>query len=391
MSLLDSLGQPDPVRRPSASHPAGWEPGIKYETGEVTLQLPEPPSEEEAQWRSEIKRVTGLDLQPSQRVTLVETRYWGDPASPNVYARFRIEETPAAALDLDELVRAATANRPYERGAWVDNPSPTAYVVALADLQVGKTGSRGGSAHLVDRVMAAITSVENHLATIGPDFLYVLDAGDLIESVENTSAQLHTNDLSVPEQLRVARRLLTEAITRWSAYAGKVVVAGVPSNHCRWRRGKGALGKPSDDFGLETLTAVADALQLAGDAYSHVSFVVPDTWDETLVLDVNGLTVGLAHGHQVNRPEQIPLWWAKQTHGGQPLAHADLLLTGHFHSFRLQYTGRSPHTGRAKLWVQCPTLDAGSDWYRGLAGEDSDPGLLTFVVRDARAQEFKIH
>jgi hypothetical protein len=53
----------------------------------------------------------------------------------------------------------------------------------------------------------------------------------------------------------------------------------------------------------------------------------------------------------------------------------------------IQPTGRSTRTGRAKWWLQAPTLDNGSDWFRNLAGDDSDPGLLVF---DLTADGFEL-
>jgi len=37
-------------------------------------------------------------------------------------------------------------------------------------------------------------------------------------------------------------------------------------------------------------------------------------------------------------------------------------------------------TGRSKWWLQAPTLDNGSDWYRNTKGDDSDPGLVIFEI-----------
>jgi hypothetical protein len=34
--------------------------------------------------------------------------------------------------------------------------------------------------------------------------------------------------------------------------------------------------------------------------------------------------------------------------------------------------------GNGRLWVQAPTLDNGSDWFTGIKGEVSKPGLLVF-------------
>jgi hypothetical protein len=33
-----------------------------------------------------------------------------------------------------------------------------------------------------------------------------------------------------------------------------------------------------------------------------------------------------------------------------------------------------------RLWIQAPTTDPGSEWFRDRAGMNSKPGLLTLVV-----------
>lgn len=52
-----------------------------------------------------------------------------------------------------------------------------------------------------------------------------------------------------------------------------------------------------------------------------------------------------------------------------------LLLTTlkfHFHNFRTMDIGD-------RLWLQCPTTDPGSEWFRDRSGMESKPGLLTMV------------
>jgi hypothetical protein len=371
----------DDPRRPRHRPPAGWEPGVRYEgtqPSEVTIQVTEIPGDE-LEWRKEIARVIKLPIPDHRRVELSQVRYWGDPAAPFIYCRFVITDrvTEGGRLDLEDLIAAAKAAPPHR-------PAPVAggraLVVAWADLQVGKTGSRGGTEELVQRVMERLDALDRYAEEHLCGSAYLVDVGDCVEGFQNTGAQLHTNDLSFPEQLRVARRLYTEAALRLAASHERVVCAGVPSNHGQWRRGKELLGKPGDDFGIEILTGVADAFSLNPDAFGHVSFRVPQPWEESIALDIEGTIVAAAHGHQANRPERIPQWWAGQVHGGQPAADADILLTGHFHNVRVQPSGRSAHTGRAKWWLQAPTLDNGSDWYRHRTGEDSDPALMVFTV-----------
>lgn len=395
MSLADRLTA-TPVgvdaHRPRTTAPKGFEPHVRYEGDapvEISISLSKIPADE-THYRTEIERIIGVEVPADRQVILTSTRWWGNPENLNVYCRFDIKDRSAgeaSRLDLEDIIRVVKRAKPPTR---VVNTAPTGLVVAWADLQAGKVGSRGGTEDLVARVMEKLDKLEAHAKRVKADTAYLIDAGDCVESFENTAQQGFTNDLSFPEQLRVARRLFTEAVVRLSKLHPNVVVTAVPSNHGQWRRGKDQLGRPSDDFGIETLVAVADACALNPAAFGHVSFVVPGEWEESIALDIHGTILAVVHGHQVNRPEGIPKWWAEQVHGGQPSSDADILLTGHFHCLRVQPTGRSHHTGRSKWWMQAPTLDNGSDWYRLRAGADSDPGLLTFTVDENGWDNLKV-
>jgi hypothetical protein len=385
--LADRLGQPTrpDARRPRRTHPRGDEFSVRYDAAQGVVEVEGPGAQvaigtAEQQWRADIERVTGFTVPEHRQVELTDVRRWGDQAEPYVYCRYRISDRESAVerLDAEDLVRAVKAVR--RKAA----PSPAgngrALIVPWADLQIGKVGSRGDSEDLVNRVLEKLDALEVHARRVKADTAYLIDVGDCVESFENAPQQAFTNDLSFPEQLRLARRLFTEAALRLAKLHSRVVCAGIPSNHGRWRRGKDALGKPGDDYGIETLVSVADAFKLNPEALGHVSFVVPDVWQESLALDVHGTILGVVHGHQVNRPERLATWWAGQAHGGQPVADADILLSGHFHHLWVAATGRSAHTGRSKWLIQAPTLDNGSDWYRLRSGHDSDPALLVFTV-----------
>lgn len=254
-------------------------------------------------------------------------------------------------------------------------------VVVWADVQTGKTGSRGGTPELIERVAEKRRALETFIDGSGASEAFFLSVGDEVESFENTPQQGFTNDLSFPQQLDLELTFEMEFVKLLAQTHDNVVVAGISSNHCRWRAGKNALGKPSDDYGLYLKKQLEKALRLSS-AYDGVEFAYPDDWDESMVLPVQGIKIGLAHGHQVNNPNNIQKWWTEQAFGGQPLADADVLLTGHFHTFRAQPMGRSPRTGKSRWWLQAPTLDNGSDWFRNLRGDDSDPGLLVFEVTE---------
>lgn len=370
-----------PARRQRVEVPKGFEPGVRYDSGEpveVTAKVKRV-SKTEAAWRNEIKRVTGHDIPKDRKVTLTQTRYWGNADSPQIYCRFTItdREDSSKRLNLEEIIKVAKSVKANPRGkAKATNKS---LVIAWSDLQVGKVDERGGTADLIERVLDKLSRLEAYARRSDCDSAYLIDVGDMLEGFENTASQSFTNDLSLPEQLRVCRRLFTEAALRLAKIFPRVICAGVPSNHGAWRKGKDYLGKAGDDFGIEVLTSVADAFAL-NPSLNHVAFVVPESHEETLALDLNGTILGIAHGHRAAKPDGVPAWWGRQTHGGQPLASADILLTGHFHSLRVQTSGWSAHHDRAKYWIQAPSLDGGSSWYRHRAGEDSEPGLLTFIV-----------
>lgn len=245
-------------------------------------------------------------------------------------------------------------------------------VVVWADVQVGKTGSRGGTPELITRVQEKLEKLKVHIVTTGASDAYFLSVGDEVESFENVAAQAFTNDLSFPQQLDLELTFELGFVRALAETHNSVTVSGVSSNHCRWRSGKNVLGKPSDDYGIYLKHQLEKALRLNSD-YDHVGFHYPDDWDETTAVDVQGTIVGMAHGHQANRPDGIELWWTKQAFGKQAIANADILLTGHFHTARVQAVGE-------RWWLQAPTLDNGSDWYRQTSGSDSQPGLMVFTV-----------
>jgi hypothetical protein len=363
------------------SHPKGWEPGDDWNgsAGHITTQ---PLTEAPKSWDQFI-RDAGHDPAEVEIIGPIQHRAWDvQRKGGNVvrlrYYRINIQQRrPGDSQDFASLMKLARATRrkPKTRP---ERPR-RATVVGYADPQTGKVASRGGTPELLARVQSSLGLLSDYCDEVKSDVAYLLDAGDAIEGFENVASQRFTNDLSLPRQVEVASDILFEFTDLLASKHDAVTVAGVGSNHCRWRKGKGELGMPGDDWGLHMLRQMQKALSL-NKAYDHVNVVWPGDHDETLALDVCGTIVGLAHGHQVSRPERIPDWWGKQVHGGQNIAHAQILVTGHFHSFQTQATGRDPWHDREKRWFQCPTLDNGSDWYRNISGADSDPGLLVFTV-----------
>lgn len=371
MTVADELNAVAGLIR--AATPKDWQPYTEADAkgGEAITT----PFEKPVTNYDDLMRDRGIDPEVYQIVGEVRTSQWQRYDGGWLYAyRFRFA-IKMENIDLPSLFSAAKKLR-FKPTAAVGTGAPL--IVVWADPQTGKSGGRGGTAELIVRIGQKMADLEAQVKKRKPSVIYFLDAGDGVENFENVAGQMFTNDLSLPDQVDIEATFEFNAVAMLAKYA-KVVVVKVPSNHGQWRRGKGVLGKPTDDWGIhigKRLKQMTELLELP------VEYAFPREWDESIAVKIEGTEtiIGMHHGHFAARPDAIPATWAGHVHGGQALAAADILVTGHFHHLRVQPTGRNPVTGRSKWWVQAPTLDNGSDWYRNFKGDDSDPGLLIFQV-----------
>lgn len=384
MTSLDefaSLPENTPPSQRRGAHPAGWEPGVAWDGVKGTLTT-EPLTEAPRDW-AELLEVWGLDPAVHEVVEPVGFRAW-DGATRNVdgttgkqrlyyyraNVRLRQNGPRADVAELVRQIRRHKAAKPAPSGA-------SAFVVCVSDWQIGKADG-DGTEGTVRRVLVGIDRVEQRIKELRRNgrslgSLYVVGLGDLIENCDGHYAQqAWRTELTLTEQIRVTRQLLTAAVTRWAKLFGTVVVAAVPGNHGEVRKNGKSFTDFRDNHDLDVFATVREVLAANPDAYGHVSFVFPTGQDLTVTLDVAGTVVGLAHGHQFRNVSKAMDWWAQQAHGRQPIGDADLLLSGHFHHLRLVQD--------RKTWIQAPALDGGSDWWRQQTGQDSPPGLLTLVV-----------
>lgn len=250
-----------------------------------------------------------------------------------------------------------------------------ATVVCLADWQLGKTGRRGGTKETLLRLHKTREKLAGLYRERQPESILLLDLGDGIEGFESGGDPQFTNDLSLPDQLDAYSTEMFQFVLQASQVA-RSEVAAVPSNHASWRRGKQNLGKPSDDFGLYVHREVAKVTSASG---YNVQWHFPEEYDESVLVDVFGTNVAAVHGNQFGPGKAID-WWQAQAFGSQASTKADVLVTGHYHTFGAGVAGINPFSGRERYWLGAPTVDNGSDWYRGLKGRDSLPGTLVFDV-----------
>jgi hypothetical protein len=139
------------------------------------------------------------------------------------------------------------------------------------------------------------------------------------------------------------------------------------------------VGKPTDDWAIFIGRQLA---KLAQETDLPIKFLEPQTHDESLAVDVFGdgfHILGMVHGHQAGRPDDIGKWWRGQAFGKQPVADATLLIHGHWHHLRVTELGSTPR-GTSRFIVMGTTLDNGSGWWKLRTGEDSVPGLTTLML-----------
>ena len=388
MASLEELAAASPDGQvPNASLPSGWAPSVTYDPSGraevVTLGAGQPG--DESTWTDEV-RALGVDVPPGWSARLVQVSHdpkaWvrnaqGEDAvtEPVTRRKYVVEPTRAPAVDVDELVAAIGKKRPKLRPATGD---AWAYVHTIADWQIGKTAYGMGSEQTTQRILdgldASLTryKAESKRRPIGTVVLASL--GDLCEGTTSQGGAVHlTADLGLTEQLRVIRRLLLEHVKEFAQVANQVIVPTAPGNHDQAHRLMGITAPANDSFAVDASMQVADALHLAG-GYDHVHIVTPDVDDLTVTVEAEGTIIGCAHGHQFRGPDKAQDWWAKQGHARHRIGQAHLLLSGHWHHFRV-----SDDSGR--VHIGCPTVDPGSPWYDQRNGGGPQHGVLTLLTR----------
>ena len=251
-----------------------------------------------------------------------------------------------------------------------------AFAAFPSDQQIGKKSGSGGTQQSIDRILYLTEALVDRYKTLNKSGMnlgtIVLGLpGDHVEGNVSQAGRLQgqaASDLGITEQVRVARRLLMAQIKALAPLCERLIVPVVNGNHDEVTRQVAA--DPADGWNVEIASAVQDACA-ENQALSHVEFRFPSSGHQTLAVDINGTMLGLFHGHQSGR--DVNKYLSGQAAGQTALGNCDVWVSGHFHNFKCQDIGH-------RLWLQCPTTDPGSDWFRDRSGVQSKPGLLTMVM-----------
>ena len=266
----------------------------------------------------------------------------------------------------------------------------TTKVVCLADFQIGKQQSGGGTEDTIRLVRRAIKDIADDIRFNGPYKRIILaDVGDSTEGFWNVASQAQTNDLSLTDQIRTVQRLYAEALQALTPLCSSLYYAAVPSNHCAVRTGPGKNSRanaPDDDFGIMISKNIEDII--AGrPGYEHVTFHRPEKWEEAVTVDAaDGTRIGFTHGHLAGSQSKVPGWFRALAFGRRSgLYDARILVHGHWHNFAVS------QAGDARWIISCPSADRGSDWWTNLSGDSTKPAILTFEAQGGNASSWELY
>lgn len=302
-------------------------------------------------------------------------------------ALFRKKSPELADVDLPALVKSVRdrvtelkfSKETKEKLGYHDED--LAVITCFSDLQAGKSDHRGGTPELLNRVYSTLDNYEEYLDQVRPSTVVLADLGDIVEGFNSTASEMFTNDLSIMDQVDLAHTVVSEFLAVSVKYAKNVVAVAVPSNHSAWRKGKDYLGTPADDWGLYIFRMIEKEYKKYG-LDNGIRFVYPNEYDKSVNVPVKGMNIGFVHGDDWSGGlKGSEAWWQKQQHGGGPTSRSDILVHGHYHTFDVRMSGRTPE--KLQKWIiSATTLDSGSSWFaNGNGGTDSEAGLTVFGVR----------
>lgn len=251
-----------------------------------------------------------------------------------------------------------------------------AFVIVASDQQLGKRANGEGTPESYERILKLTDSATTRLTelrksgrSIGTIVLALL--GDHVEGNTSQNGKLQSvsaSDLGMTEQVRVGRRILLHQIKTLAPLCDELVVAVVNGNHDEVTRQVAT--DPSDGWNVEIASQVQDICSEVS-SLSHVVFRFPSNGHQTLTVEVCGTMLGMFHGHQFRG--DVTKFLSQQASGQTALGMADVWISGHYHHFQAKDLGQ-------RLWLQAPTTDPGSEWFRDSYGFESPQGILTFTI-----------
>ena len=368
---------------------AEWLPGVAWQGEEGTVTTQPMEGDNAPDW-SGVLRMWGLDPDAFAVVEPVLFNVWGDTSGVlnRQWKGKVVRKGKNEVADIEALIQEIRKHKPKPPKPFVGNAS---LVICASDWQVGKRDGDGLKG-LVGRWLQAIDDVEFRLKELrrmgrSIDSIVVLCLGDLVEGCDgHYDIQTFTVEVDRRDQVKIARRLLRDALIRWSKIVPEITVAAIGGNHGENRKNGKTFTTFGDNDDVALVESVAEIFGANPEAYGHIKFAIP-TDELSLTLEVKGKIIGITHGHLARAgagPEaKLRRWIADQTLGRQAIGDCDILISGHYHSLKLADWG-------GVKWIQAPALDGGSVWWRQSTGEIADVGVLTFLVSERGVTDLQL-
>ena len=366
----------------SRKRSAEWTPGVTWDGNEGLVTTEAMEGDSHPDW-SGVLRLWGLDPDNFAVVEPVLFNVWGntDGALNRQWKGKVVRKGAKERADIDHLIQEIRKHKPKERKPLIEGAA--SLVVVASDWQVGKKDGDGLKG-LVGRWLQAIDDVEaryKELKKMGRpiESITVLCLGDLVEGCDgHYDIQTFTVEVDRRDQVKIARRLLHDALIRWSKFAPEITVAAIGGNHGENRKNGKAFTTLNDNDDVALVESVAEIFQANPEAYGHIKFAIP-TDSLSLTVEVGTKIIGITHGHLARAgagvEAKLRRWIADQTLGRNKIGDCDIIVTGHYHSLKMADWG-------GVKWIQAPALDGGSVWWSQSTGETADVGVLTFVVSE---------
>lgn len=285
--------------------------------------------------------------------------------------RAHIIERAIPAEDLSELMERIDTMKPAKKRK---KTKETAFIFATGDWQLGKLESPYEDT--IQRVVTMMqTAIDEARHVEARDFVIAF-TGDCVEGIVSQGGKnIPRTTLGLTEQLRLARRLMMRLVDM-AVDAGfpSVLLMCCESNHgdvTRQHR-----GRFDDNFDIELVTSIADAMELNEDRYGHVQSLVPGVDEWATYTSLYGVRVALQHGHQ-HRPGKHWAWWDGHAGSRTAIGQADLLIEGHLHHYHVD-------TRAERTFLGTPSAESHSQWWVRATGIQGRPGSAGVVIRHGR-------
>lgn len=352
--------------------PSGWEPGLRWdgESGHVTTRpMPAGETPDEGVWDHVLEKF-GLDASRYMIEGPVRQSVWEVPNhGMQTSYRAKIVERPERSFDVEELLDDLYVTEddiPTGRGqAW--------RTIQISDSHIGKGHlDGGGSDHIIQQWKESVTKALDCGPRAG---IHLAFLGDLIEGqVSQHGKNIAGSDLTLTEQLRVARHLVLWTIQRALEAAPRVIVSATAGNHGETTR---IQNRPfTDSHDLDIINAAQQAIELT-DLKDSVEFYFPEEGTAHVTYSVGDTVFSCAHGHLFRGKMQgAEKWLSGMAVNGHPPGAAHILLAGHFHSMQVS-------NFTAEKWIMFgPSLERHSTWFQEKTGATARSGVLAFDTID---------